>query len=211
MSFRAVLWDIDGTLLDSEPRHFAAMEAVCVEHGALVVREEIERFLGQPLGAVFAHITATHRLPMDLKGFAYAVTARYVAEAHTVPFRPGGVERVDRLAARGLPQACVSNSGRPVVEANYARLARPALSFALSRDDVVNGKPDPEPYLMAAERLGVAPSACIAVEDSPVGARSAKAAGMLTVAWPQDPHLVFDAADLVVTHLEEVEWEQLIR
>ncbi|WP_207477906.1 HAD family hydrolase [Arenibaculum pallidiluteum] len=207
---QAVLWDIDGTLLDSEPHHFAALAAVCAAHGAVLEPEEQERLLGLSMGEVFALITATRPLPLALDAFKNACNAFYVARVDAVPFRPGGYERVDDLALRGVPQACVSNSGRKVVEANFARLGHPGLAFALSRDDVVDGKPAPEPYLKAAARLGVAPEACLVVEDSPIGARSAKAAGMFTIAWPQVPGLTFDAADRVVDSLDVLDWDRLL-
>ncbi len=109
-------------------------------------------------------------------------------------------------------QACVSNSGRRVVEANIGAIAMPdALRFALSRDDVTHGKPHPEPYLRAAERLGVHPSACIVVEDSPVGARSGKAAGMVTIAWPQHRTLEFDPVDHLIAELHELDWPTFFR
>jgi len=86
-----------------------------------------------------------------------------------------------------------------------------ALRFALSRDDVTHGKPHPEPYLRAAERLGVHPSACIVVEDSPIGARAAKAAGMITIAWPQHKTLEFDPVDHLITELNELDWPAFFR
>ena len=138
------------------------------------------------MAEVYAMLHAVQPMPLDLPGFAAACTDHYVTNVADVPARAGALEKVAELAERGVLQACVSNSGRRVVEANIGAIAMPeALRFALSRDDVTHGKPHPEPYLRAAERLGVHPSACIVVEDSPIGARSGKAAGMVTIAWPQ--------------------------
>jgi beta-phosphoglucomutase-like phosphatase (HAD superfamily) len=213
-TIRAVLWDIDGTLLDSEPHHFRSIAAVCARHGHVVAESEFERLLGNSMAAVHAMLDAVRPMPIDLPAFARACTRHYVENVDAVEPRPGALERVDWLAARGLAQACVSNSGRPVVEANIARMARPCLSFGISRDDVEHGKPHPEPYLKAAARLGLEPAQCLVVEDSPVGARAAKAAGMVTVAWPQRPDLVFDEVDHLVGDpaggLDALDWEALL-
>lgn len=207
---RAVLWDIDGTLLDSEPHHFTAVAAVCARHGHVIAQAEFERMLGRAMPVVYAMLDALQPMPMDLPAFARACTEEYIARLDAVRPRPGALERVDWLAARDVGQACVSNSGRDVVAANMRRMARGSLAFAISRDDVEHGKPHPEPYLRAAERLGVAPSACLVVEDSPTGARAARAAGMLTVAWPQDSHLVFDEVDHTIANLADLDWDRLL-
>lgn len=206
---RAVLWDIDGTLLDSESHHFAAMAAVCARHGHVLSQADYDRLLGRSMPEVYALLDAVEPMPFDVAGFARACTRRYVETVASVQPRPGALERVDWLAARGVPQACVSNSGRVVVDANMGRMARASLAFAISRDDVVHGKPHPEPYLAAAARLGLSPSTCLVVEDSPVGARSARAAGMRTFAWPQVRGLDFDGAE-VVDDLGVLDWAGLL-
>ena len=88
-------------------------------------------------------------------------------------------------------------------------MALPHFEFAVSRDDVTNPKPDPEPYRLAAQRLGIPPEACAVIEDSPPGARAAKAAGMLTIAWPQHPDLVFEEADHLVEDPAHLDWDAL--
>jgi beta-phosphoglucomutase-like phosphatase (HAD superfamily) len=209
-TIQAVLWDIDGTLLDSEPHHFRSIVAVCARHGHAVGQGDFERLLGNSMPAVHAMLDAVQPMPIDLAAFAEGCTRHYVENVGSVEARPGALERVDWLAARGVAQACVSNSGRPVVEANMGRMARPCLSFGISRDDVEHGKPHPEPYLKAAERLGLEPARCLVVEDSPVGARAAKAAGMVTVAWPQRADLVFDGIDHLIEELDALDWDDLL-
>jgi beta-phosphoglucomutase-like phosphatase (HAD superfamily) len=204
---RAVLWDIDGTLLDSEPHHFNSFVAVCESHGQTLAKADYDRLLGRSMAEVYAMLSAVQPLPLDLPGFAAACSEYYVTHVANVPARRGALEQVAELARAGVLQACVSNSARRVVEANMGVIAMPeALRFALSRDDVTKGKPDPEPYLRAAERLGMAPEDCVVVEDSPIGARAAKAAGMVTIAWPQHASLEFDAVDLIIADLREVDW-----
>ena len=207
---RAVLWDIDGTLLESEPLHWEALVTVTNAVGGRLTEDSYLSYLGLGMGAVFDKVTRAFDLSIDYQSWFDRITDHYVREAHRIPCRPGAVERVDALAARGVPQACVSNSSRRVVEANLRRLARPHLRFGLSRDDVVNGKPHPEPYLTAAEQLGVRPSECLVVEDSPVGAKAGKAAGMRVVAWPEWPELEFPDADWIVSDLSEIDWDALL-
>jgi beta-phosphoglucomutase-like phosphatase (HAD superfamily) len=212
MMIEAVLWDIDGTLLDSEPHHFNSLVAVCEAHGQTLAKSEYDRLLGRSMAEVYAMLNATQPMPLDLPALAAACSDYYVAHVADVPARAGALEKVAELAERGIVQACVSNSGRRVVEANFGAIAMPkALRFALSRDDVAHGKPHPEPYLRAAERLGVHPSACLVVEDSPIGARSGKAAGMVTIAWPQHATLEFDPVDHLIAELHELDWPAFFR
>jgi beta-phosphoglucomutase-like phosphatase (HAD superfamily) len=208
----AVLWDIDGTLLDSEPYHFKSIVAVCEAHGQTVPKSEYDSLLGRSIAEVYAMLNAVQPLPLDLPKLAAACSDYYVTHVADVPARAGALEKVAELAERGILQACVSNSTRRVVQANMGAIAMPeALRFGLSRDDVTHGKPHPEPYLRAAERLGVSPSACIVVEDSPIGARAGKAAGMVTIAWPQHRTLEFDPVDHLIAELNELDWPAFFR
>ena len=206
---QAILWDIDGTLLDSEPWHQRATIAVCRSHGYEMSDAQYASTLGIAFPEFYARLHAAQPMPVSFDEWAGAITDHYIARIQQVEPRDGAFALVEAFAARGLRQACVSNSGRRAVEANLLFMNIPHFEFAISRDDVVNGKPDPEPYLRAAERLGVPPAACAVIEDTPTGARAAKTAGMLTVAWPQHGHLVFDMADHIVTHPAELDWDAL--
>ncbi|WP_448202646.1 HAD family hydrolase [Azospirillum sp. sgz302134] len=203
------MWDIDGTLLDSEPWHQRATIAVCRQHGHDMDEAQYAGSLGIAFPEFYARLNAVRPMPLSFRQWADAITDIYLERIAEVEARAGAVALVEAFAERGLRQACVSNSGRRVVEANLRHLAIPHFAFGLSRDDVTNGKPDPEPYLTAAARLGVPPEACAVIEDSPTGARAGKAAGMLTIAWPQHPHLLFEAADHVVEDPAALDWDAL--
>ena len=126
--------------------------------------------------------------------------------------RPGARETVDMLAANGVAQAAVSTAARRIVLANLEAVGvHHAMRFAIAREDVARTKPDPDPYVAAAKRLALPPSQCVAVEDTPIGVASARAAGMFVVAFPNamTNELDFSAADLRVEHLAEVPWQQL--
>ena len=108
------------------------------------------------------------------------------------------------LAARGVAQACVSNSGRRIVDANITALGiGKMIAFSLSLEDVSAGKPDPEPYREAARRLGAEPQAVVAVEDSGAGARSARAAGLYVVGYSPSGE-PFIGSDRSIVKLTEV-------
>ena len=108
-----------------------------------------------------------------------AITAHYIANRTTLKPLPGAVATIEALAARNIPQACVSNSHRSIVDANLDALGISRfMAFTIAFDDVSAGKPDPEPYAMAARRFGTAPADILAVEDSEAGMISAARAGL---------------------------------
>lgn len=209
MPIQAILWDIDGTLLDSEPWHQRSTIAVCRQLGHDMSDAEYANTLGIAFPELYERLHAARPMALTFREWADAITDIYLERIAEVEERAGAFALVEAFAVRGLRQACVSNSGRRVVEANLRRMGIPHFAFGLSRDDVTHGKPHPEPYLTAAERLGVPPEACAVIEDSPTGARAAKAAGMLTIAWPQHAHLLFEAADHVVEDPAALDWDAL--
>jgi HAD superfamily hydrolase (TIGR01509 family) len=178
-AIKAVAWDVDGTLVDSEPLHHRALIAASADWGVDLSDLPPEHFRGAHMRAVWAILRP--RMPPQLSEAAWqaAIVEHYVQRRAELKPLPGAVETVATLAARGIPQACVSNSTRRIVESNLDALRiRPHIAFSVALDDVRNGKPDPEPYRTAAERLGVAPDEVLAVEDSEAGAISALAAGL---------------------------------
>jgi HAD superfamily hydrolase (TIGR01509 family) len=209
VAIRAVLWDIDGTLLDSEPWHLDATVAVCAGLGYDLTAEEHTTFLGTAYSDFYAALHARRPMPVPFDDWVEAITDRYLARIAEVNPRAGAFALVEAFAARGLRQAAVSNSGRRVVDANIKATGLAHFAFAVSREDVAAGKPAPDSYLLAARRLGVEPAACAVIEDSPTGARAAKSAGMLTIAWPQHPALVFEEVDHLVAHPADIDWDGL--
>jgi HAD superfamily hydrolase (TIGR01509 family) len=200
-SFLAVAWDVDGTLVDSEPLHHRALLAGSLRWGVDLSDLPEQQFRGIHMADVWAALRP--RMPADLgpADWLAAINAYYIANSGDLKPLPGVVQTVAALAARGIPQVCVSNSSRPVVRANLAALGLSSyLAFAISLDDVSNGKPDPEPYLRVVERLQLQPNEVLAVEDSRTGVASAVAAGM-TVALCAD--LPIERPDLV-THVVDI-------
>ncbi len=125
--------------------------------------------------------------------------------ASTSALMPGAGELLAALAAEGVPMALVSSSYRVLVDAVLAQGVGP-FALTLAGDEVVHGKPHPEPYLTAAARLGVDPARCVVLEDSPSGAAAGEAAGCAVVAVPSLPEVEFapQPRRLVVTSLVQV-------
>lgn len=202
--FDAVAWDIDGTLVDSEPLHHRALIAASADLGSDLSDLPDQAFRGIHMPDVWRILQP--RLPEGLTEEAWigAIERIYVAERHTLTPIPGARETIAALAARDIPQVCVSNSSRTVVDANLDALGIARhIAFSISLDDVVEGKPAAEPYARAAFRLGFAPRRVVAVEDSLSGIRSAHAAGLYVTGFNTGDHPL-DACDLVIERLERL-------
>ena len=182
--FRAVAWDIDGTLIDSEPLHERALAAASAALGADLRDLEPDAFRGVHALDIWKALKPRFPAGSSFKTWIAAIEGYYVAHAGELAPNPGALEAMRKLAERGIAQACVSNSGRTIVDANLEALQiRPAISFSISLEDVSAGKPDPEPYREAGRRLALQAAEVVAVEDSGAGARSARAAGLYVVGY----------------------------
>jgi beta-phosphoglucomutase-like phosphatase (HAD superfamily) len=209
--FHAVIWDIDGTLVDSEPLHKEAMIRVSADHGRVLPREPLDALLGKTTLDSYALVQQLAPVPLSHDEWILAAEVHFLSMNDRLRPRAQVVEHLALFARLGLKQGAASNATRGAVETNLRCLAPHfTLEAVVARDDVVRPKPHPEPYLLAAERLGVDPARCIAIEDSPVGARAAYEAGMHVVAWPQSPGLHFSHATRIVSWLSEIDWHALV-
>jgi HAD superfamily hydrolase (TIGR01509 family) len=202
--FRAVAWDIDGTLIDSEPLHQRSLIETGAEFGVDLSDLADEAFRGIHMRDVWTALKPRFPKTVDRKTWIAAIERFYVTHALSLSPIPGAVEAVGALAAMGVAQACVSNSGRAIVDANLDALGiRATMAFSISLDDVRAGKPDPEPFREAARRFGLPAAAIVAVEDSGAGARSARAAGLHVVGYAPDGN-AFVGSDRSIAKLMEV-------
>jgi HAD superfamily hydrolase (TIGR01509 family) len=182
--FRAVAWDIDGTLIDSEPLHERALAAASAALGADLRDLEPDAFRGVHALDIWKALKPRFPAGSSFKTWIAAIEGYSVAHAGALEPNPGALEAMRKLAERGIAQACVSNSGRTIVDANIDALGiGKIIAFSLSLDDVSSGKPDPEPYREAGRRLALQAAEVVAVEDSGAGARSARAAGLYVVGY----------------------------
>ena len=203
--FRAVAWDIDGTLIDSEPLHERALAAASAALGANLSDIAPDAFRGVHAIDIWKALKPRFPAGSLFTTWIAAIEGYYVAHAGELEPIPGAIQAMRELAARGVAQACVSNSGRRIVDANIEALGiRSTIVFSLSLEDVSAGKPDPEPYREAARRLGAEPQAVVAVEDSGAGARSARAAGLYVVGYAPEGNAFVGADRSILTLMEVV-------
>ncbi|HEY1452463.1 MAG TPA: HAD family phosphatase [Roseiarcus sp.] len=203
-AFRAVAWDIDGTLIDSEGLHQRSLIDTGVDFGVDLSDLPDEAFRGIHMRDVWTALKPRFPKTVDREAWIAAIERFYIANAPSLSAIPGAVEAVRALATEGVAQACVSNSGRAIVDANLDALGiRWMMAFSLSLDDVVAGKPDPAPYREAARRFALPPQAIVAVEDSGAGARSARAAGLYVIGYvPYGAALV--GSDRTIAQLTDI-------
>ncbi len=212
---QAVLWDMDGLLVDSEPLWTVAERELAQRLGGTWSDEIKARVVGTRLDVA---------VPTVLVHFGLAPTPDRVARtsgwlldrvaqlfaAGSLPLLPGAAALLESLAAREVPQALVSSSYRVLVDAVLAHGVGP-FAVTVAGDEVHQGKPHPEPYLTAARRLGVHPHDCVVLEDSPSGVASGQAAGCAVVAVPSVPSVAFapEPRRLVRASLEGLDVRQL--
>ena len=181
----AVLFDMDGLLIDSEPLWLEAETAVMARLGADWTAADQAQLLGGSLVRTVRYLLGKAARPASPAQVAEWLMTRVteLVRDRGVPLRPGARELLAEVAAASLPHALVTSSERGFMD---AVLARTGLRFdvLVCADDVSVTKPDPEPYLLAAKLLGADPARCVALEDSPNGVASAQAAGCQVIAVP---------------------------
>jgi HAD superfamily hydrolase (TIGR01509 family) len=184
----AVVFDLDGVLLDSEQRWNAAKQALVRETGGRWRDDAASVMMGMSSTEWAAYLRDELGVPLDVDAINREVVRRmHEGYAESLPLLPGATEAVPALAAR-WPLGLASSSNREVID-DVLELAGFAGAFrvTVSSEEVPRGKPAPDVYLEAARRLGVAPGRCVAIEDSSNGLRAAAAAGMAMIAVP-NPH-----------------------
>jgi HAD superfamily hydrolase (TIGR01509 family) len=204
MTLEAVLWDMDGTLVDSEPIWARVQIELLAELGATWTLEDCVALVGSDLGdavkAWMARIPEGRIEPDELAERMYGEVVRSLKEG--IVLRPGAVELLTALKEAGIPCALVSASYRVMIDAVLSHLPPDLFEVIVAGDEVRNGKPHPEPYLTAARELDVDPAKCVVVEDSPGGTASGTAAGAFVLAVPQWVTIPDAPRRLVVESLE---------
>jgi len=181
----AVLWDLDGTLVDTEPVWMAAERELAAEHGVEWRHEDGLALVGLALPDSGAYIRDRLGSPLPPAAIVDYLVERVAASIlDSVPWRPGALDLVAAFDDVGVPQGLVTMSYTPIASAVAQHLPFAAV---VTGDAVVMGKPHPEAYLTAAALLGCEPEDCLAIEDSSTGAAAANAAGCDVLVIP---HLV---------------------
>ncbi|WP_374575824.1 HAD family hydrolase [Phenylobacterium sp.] len=181
---RAVVFDMDGLLVDTEAVYRDAMTEVMGQMGHPMSMDVFRAMIGLPDNA---HLLTGHYgddFPVQAFNSRVLDLAEQMIEAG-VALKPGAVELLDHLDDLKLPRAIATSSSRRAVDSHLrASGVIPRFHAIVAKGDYARGKPAPDPYLLAAERLGVDPVLCLALEDSHNGVRSASSAGMMTVMVP---------------------------
>lgn len=219
---RAVLWDMDGTLVDTEPYWIASEHELIAEFGGSWSQEQALTLVGQSLW-FSAGVLQNAGITLERREIIDELTNRVISRIREMlPWRPGARELLADLHSNNIRCALVTMSEGPLVREILSALPADSFEFAVTGDQVEQGKPHPEPYLRAVAQLAASdPSLgvqhCIALEDSVPGVQSALAAGLLTVGiphsvpLPEDPIRVTwstladrDAADLISLKAQDV-------
>ncbi len=203
----AVVFDLDGVLLESEPRWTVVETELFRRYGVTYGQEHKLQLVGTGLGGTGTQFEAM----LDQPGRAAELLEELIelaAEdfARGMDPMPGAVELVEELRGLGRPMAVASNSFHRLVDvALEGSPLKGAFDVVVAADDVDTPKPAPDLFLEACRRLGVGPGEAVAVEDSPTGVESAKAAGLYVIGIPAVEGVVLDEADLVASSLESPE------
>lgn len=188
--FDAVFWDIDGTLADSEPVHERSFYDVCGALGLPLPEDFKDQILGFSEEAAHQWLVDHAGLGLGLRAWMGRRQDAYMARIDEVVAHPDATAVWRSLVDLRVTLATVSNSHRRIVDANLDRLGLFGRYESIAREDVARGKPAPDPYLLAAERLGVAPARVAVIEDSATGLAAGRAAGMSVFMMP---HFIGDA------------------
>lgn len=207
----AVLWDMDGTLVDTEPAWMQAEADLVTEHGLTWTAADAARMIGLPLLEA-AKVLIAHGVDAPAEAIVERLLGQVVAHVRAdVPWQPGALELLMALRAEGVPCALVTMSYRALTDAVLASAPEGAFAVVVPGDEVTHGKPHPEPYLTAAARLGVEVRACVALEDSPPGIGSALASGARTIGIKHIVDVVPRPGLSRVSSLEQVDLGVLAR
>ena len=200
---RAVLWDMDGTLIDSEEFHWISWRNALADEGITITHQQFLASFGQRNDSILPQWLGTAATPELIEKIAKAKEElyRHLIIRDGISPLPGVADWVDRLHKQGWLQAVASAAPRANIDAVLEALSATHIFQAIaSAEDVHRGKPDPEVYLVAASRVGVPPERCVVVEDAAAGIEGARHAGMRSIGVSRDGHRL--AADVVVQSLD---------
>jgi HAD superfamily hydrolase (TIGR01509 family) len=203
----AVLFDMDGTLCETEPAWMNAERAMAAAYGATWTHADGLALVGNNLIDSGVYIKRRMNLAQSPEAVVEELVDRVVIELaeRDIEWRPGAVELLTACNEAGLPTALVTMSYDRFADAVVKALPRGRFDVVVTGESVARGKPHPDAYLMAADLLGVTPAATVAIEDSPTGAASAEAAGCRVVVVPNHVEVPLTPARVEVASLLDLD------
>jgi len=212
MHLQAVLFDMDGTLVDTEPYWIKAEYGLVESYGGAWTDADAHALVGSALLTSANYIREHGGVPLEPDEIVdRLITEVIVATREAMPWRPGARALLAELGERDVPCALVTMSYRSLAAELVAALPAGTFGAVVAGDEVTHGKPHPEAYLTAAARLGVDPTRCVAIEDSPTGVTAAEAAGCVTIAIPHHVPIPAAPGRVLVDSLRELDLAALDR
>lgn len=207
---RAVLWDLDGTLIDSEHYWMNSERLLAAKYDAPWSAADGEGLVGMSLYDSTKIMKEKFGSELEPTEIIELLTDSVIEQLRgEIPWRPGAQELLRELRAKGIKTALVTMSMRRMAEQVAASIDFDAFDVIVAGDDVEHGKPHPEAYLLAAALLGERPEDCIAFEDSTTGLASAEAAGTRAIAVPNIQHIPAKPGRIIWETLDGVSMRQL--
>jgi beta-phosphoglucomutase len=211
---RAVLWDLDGTLIDTAPVHWRAWQQILVPEGVNLTWAVFAPTFGQRNDTVLRGWIREDLADSEIARISETKEALYreMLGQYPLVLLPGAAHWLAQLHASGWRQALATMTGRKNLEAIFSVMNfQRYMDAIVCAEDVARGKPDPEVFLRAAERLSIPPQRCIVVEDSPAGIEAAKRAGMHSIGVSKDDPLPADRTAPSLADLPAATFDDLVR
>jgi len=207
MTIKAVAFDMDGLMFDTEDTYWKAASALLGRRGHVYTDELCNAMMGRPPKYCFELFKETFGFPetwQELQTESEDLFLEFLDDGYST--MPGLYELLEHLEQRNIPKGvCTSSASRIVSEVLRRKDLAKRFDFILTAEDVTQGKPDPEIYLKAATRFGISPSEMLVLEDSTAGCQAAHSAGAFAVAVrvQHNAHYSFDEANMVVPSLND--------
>ncbi len=213
--FKAVIFDMDGVLVDSEPIRFEIMKKFCQKLGFTLTDEKLSTFVGGKDTEKWKTLKMENSLPQppeELERKEIKLYKDHIKNLSEIDPIDGSVELLEKLTEGGIKKGLASSAQREVINLILDRLGIEAyFEVTISGYEVENAKPAPDIFLETAKRLDVLPKECVVIEDSQNGARAAKAAGMKCIGFlnPNSGNQDLSFVDMIVRNLSELDFERI--